>query len=185
MLRFLVRRTIRSVVTAGLILLTVPWLFLHQLAQQSQANDILIVPHPLPPLTPEQEQANQAVLGYRACPSGPTIERLIDGSLFGGPVGTVHLRSGSRVSHAAEARAKDAGSRYVVEVVLEHQYRGGIGGRSSHEHTIGFVFDERTGQVTGRDESGMRYLESARWECVREQSPYRRGPPEPVDPSPG
>jgi hypothetical protein len=71
-----------------------------------------------------------------------------------------------------------------VEIVLEHHHRGLAGGRSFHEHIIAFVYDGGTSQVNGHDESGKRYLESARWECVREISPYRQGPPEPVDQSP-
>jgi hypothetical protein len=177
MLRFLVRRTLRSIVTVGLILLTLPWLFLHQLAQESQADDFLIVPRPLPTLFAEQDEANQAVLGYRACPSGPTIQRLVDSSLFGGPIGTVHLRAGSRVSQ----RTQDS-SEYQVDIVLEHHYADpSTGRRDFHEHIIGFAYNRETDLVIGRDQSGGRYLESARWECVREQSPFRRGPPEPVD----
>lgn len=180
MLHFLVRRTLHSVVTAGIVALALLWLLVHQMPLESQAELVDIVPQPLPPLTADQERANQAVLGYRACPSGPTIEQLIDSSLFGGPIGTVHLRSGSRVTQAAGAIPS-----WVVEIVLEHHYSSGIAGRrSSHEHVITFIYDGNTGQVLGRDEGGVRYLESARWECVREQSPYRRGPPEPVDQSP-
>jgi hypothetical protein len=174
--RYLVRHTLRRLVTLALLLVAFPWLFVHhELAQESRADNLLIVPRPLPPLTEDEEQASQAVLDYRACPSGPSLAQLIDGAMFGGPVGVIHFRSGSRVRQAGGAEA-----RYLVDVVTETHNRGFYGRPSQTEHPIGFSYDATTGQVTGRDDGGKRYLESARWECVREQSPWRRGPPEPV-----
>jgi hypothetical protein len=175
---YLVRRALRSLITTGLLVFILSWLaFLQGSPNAAQADLMVIVPRPLPPLSADQEQANQAVLAYRACPSGPSIEQLVDGSLFGGPAGTMFLRSGSRVSQAG-----GAGSGYVVDVVIEHHAHDIVWGHDSyHEHRFGFIYDRDTGQVTGRDQGGRRYLESARWECVREVSPWRRGPPEPVD----
>ena len=76
--------------------------------------------------------------------------------------------------------AGDASS-YAVDVITETLASNVIGPPSRTESSLGFSYDARTGKVTGRDTSGRNFLAAARWECTREISLYRRGPPQPVD----
>jgi hypothetical protein len=142
-------------------------------------DDRSIVPKPRRPLSADEKLASEAVLRYRACPNGPTVGQFIDGSLFGGRLGVVHFRSGS----AVRVSDQDA-ARYLVDVVIETHDAGYYGRPFRTEDAIGFAYHSQTGRVEGRDFGGHSYMESLRWECARETSPWRRGPPEdrsPVD----
>jgi hypothetical protein len=177
--RYVVRRLGRSLLTIGLVLFLLPWVFLdHGILDEWPAETYLLVPRALPPLSTDEKRASEAVLSYRACPDGPSIAQLIDAALSHGRIGTIHARSGTIV-------AESAPGLYQVDIVTETLDSGRYGSPSRSEHRIAFTYDARTSRVTGRDAGGVRYLESVRWECVREISPWRRGPPQPVDHAPG
>lgn len=150
------------------------------MAQESRAKEgppFFFAPKPRRTLSPDEKCASQAVLAYRACPDGPTIEQLVDGSMIGGRLGVVHFRSGSTVTMSNQDAAE-----YLVDVIIETHDAGYADGRPRRfENPIGFTYDARTGRVAGRDTSGHAFMESARWECVRDASPWRRGPPQPIE----
>ncbi len=174
---FIRRQVRRHLITMSLVVLLLPLVFLDQdIASDPPLAWFTLTPQQLPPLTPDEAAANAAVLEFRACPAGPSLGELIDAALLFGRVGMIHGRAGSRVRQSATDPAI-----YAVDVVTETLTSGVFGPPSRSESTIGFSYNTRTGKVTGRDTSGRNYLASARWECARELSPWRRGPPQPFD----
>jgi hypothetical protein len=151
-----------------LLLLFIP----HGIAPEWREDGLLFAPEPRRPLSPGEKRLSEAVLGYRACPNGPSLEQFIDGSLFGGRLGVVHFRSGSAVTVSDQDPPT-----HLVDILIETHDAGYYGSPSRSEQAIGFVYDSQTGLVEGRDSGARSYLEGLRWECVRETSPWRRGPP--------